>query len=43
MTASLKHLTKLNIARETTRLNYGRLYAYDKYVKILNEGTEPLE
>ncbi len=42
VTASLKHLAKLGIARETTGRNYGRIYAYDKYLKILNEGTEPL-
>lgn len=40
--ASLKHLAKFGIARETTGRNYGRIYAYDKYLKILNEGTEPL-
>lgn len=34
----MKHLAKLNIARETT----GRIYAYGRYLKILNEGTEPL-
>ncbi|NOS72893.1 MAG: hypothetical protein HOP33_23585 [Verrucomicrobia bacterium] len=38
MTASLKHLAKLGIARETTGRNYGRIFAYDKYLKILNEG-----
>ena len=38
----IKHLVKLGIARETTGRNYGRIYAYDKYLKILNEGTEPL-
>ena len=42
VTASLKHLAKLGIARETTGRNYGRIYAYDKYLEILNEGTEPL-
>ena len=42
VTASLKHLAKLGIARETTGRNYGRIYAYDKYLKILNEGTETL-
>jgi hypothetical protein len=42
MTASLKHQVKLGIARETTGRNYGRNHAYDKYLKILNEGTEPL-
>ena len=43
VTASLKQLAKLGIARETTGRNYGRIYAYDKYLKILNEGTEPLK
>lgn len=43
VTASLKHLAKLAIARETTGRNYGRIYAYDKYLKILNEGTEPFD
>jgi hypothetical protein len=38
----MKHLAKLGITRETTGRNYGRIYAYDKYPKILNEGTEPL-
>ena len=36
-----KCLAKLGITRETTGRNYGRIYAYDKYLKILNEGTEP--
>jgi Fic family protein len=42
ITASLNHLVKLGIVRETTGRRYGRIYAYDKYLKILNEGTEPL-
>lgn len=42
MTASLKHLTELGIAREITGRNYSRIYAYDKYLRILNEGTEPV-
>jgi hypothetical protein len=40
--ASLQHLAKLGMARETTGRDYGRIYAYDKYLKILNAGTEPL-
>jgi Fic family protein len=36
VTASLKHLEKLGIVRETTGSKYGRLYAYDRYLKILN-------
>lgn len=42
VTTSMKHLAKLGIARETTGRNYGRIYAYDKHLKILTEGTEPL-
>ena len=39
VTASLKHLAKLRITRETTGRNYGRIYAYDKYLKILKDTT----
>jgi len=38
----MKHLARLGITRETTGRNYGCIYAYDKYLKSLNEGTEPL-
>jgi len=43
VTASMKHLDRLGITRETTERNYRRIYAYDKYLKIHNEGTEPLK
>ena len=36
VTTSLKHLGKLGIVRETTGSSYRRLYAYDRYLKILN-------
>ena len=39
----MKHLAKLGITRETAGRNYGRIYAHDEYLKILNEGTEPLD
>jgi Fic family protein len=39
---ALGHLQKLGIVTETTGRNYGRLYAYAEYLKILNEGTEPM-
>lgn len=42
VTAALGHLEKLGIVREATGRKYGRLYTYEKYLKILNEGTEPL-
>jgi hypothetical protein len=36
VTSALKHLANLGIARETTGRNYGRICAYDKYLKILS-------
>jgi len=39
---AIKHLAKLVITHETTGRNDVRIYAYDKYLKILNQGTEPL-
>jgi Fic family protein len=43
VTSAMHRLVKLGIACETTGRSYGRIYAYDKYLKILNEGTEPLD
>lgn len=41
-TKALQRLQTLGIVRETTGGKYGRLYAYDAYLSILSEGTEPL-
>lgn len=38
----LQRLQTLGIVREITGGKYGRLYAYDAYLSILSEGTEPL-
>ncbi|HEY0791536.1 MAG TPA: Fic family protein [Chthoniobacterales bacterium] len=38
----LKKLEAIQLVREITGGQYGRLYAYNQYLKILNEGTEPL-
>ncbi len=35
-------LAEQGIAREITGKHYGRLFAYDQYLAILSEGTEPL-
>jgi hypothetical protein len=35
-------LIKLGIARELTGQQRNRVFVYDKYISILNEGTEPL-
>lgn len=40
--SALTHLQNLGIVREITGGKYGRLYAYDAYLSILSEGTEPL-
>ena len=39
---SVEHLVELGIARETTGRQRGRLFVYDRYLDILNQGTEPL-
>jgi hypothetical protein len=38
----MRVLTKLGIAREQTGRKRNRVFAYDRYLAILNEGTEPL-
>jgi Fic family protein len=39
---SLDHLQKLGVVREVTGKRRRRLYEYTSYLKILDEGTEPL-
>jgi len=39
---SMESLTTLGIAREITGRKRDRVFAYDRYIAILNEGTEPL-
>jgi Fic family protein len=39
----LRKLQAIHLVREITGGKYGRLYAYDEYLKILSEGTEPLQ
>jgi Fic family protein len=40
--SALTQMQTLGIVREITGGKYGRLYAYDAYLTILGEGTEPL-
>lgn len=40
---SLDHLTKLGIVKEITGKRRSRLYEYTPYLRILDEGTEPLQ
>lgn len=39
---SLRHLEALGVVKEITGRRRGRLFAYDRYLDILGEGTEPL-
>jgi Fic family protein len=39
---SMKLLLQLGIVRETTGKKRNRLFVYDRYLTILNEGTDPL-
>ena len=39
---ALEHLARMGMVRETTGKKRDRIYLYDPYVKILDEGTEPL-
>lgn len=41
-TKNIVRLTQLGIVREVTGRRRNRVFAYDRYLAILNEGTEPL-
>jgi Fic family protein len=43
VTGALENLAKLKIAKEVTGKRRGRLFAYQRYLRILSEGTEPLD
>ncbi len=38
----MRKLEAIGLLRELTSGQRGRLYAYDRYLNILSEGTEPL-
>jgi cell filamentation protein, protein adenylyltransferase len=40
--SALETLLKMGVAREITGRQRNRLFAYDRYLEILNEGTEPI-
>jgi Fic family protein len=40
--SSFMHLAKLGVAQEISGRQRGQVFAYQAYVRILNEGTEPL-
>lgn len=42
VTASMRHLEQLGIVRERTGRRRNRMYVYDAYLKIIEEGAEPI-
>ena len=40
--SGMTNLERLKIVRETTGLERGKLFVYDRYLKLLQEGTEPI-
>ena len=40
---AMRELSRLGIVREITGQKRNRLYAYDAYLDMLAEGTEPLD
>jgi Fic family protein len=40
---AMQHLVKLGIAREVTSKQRRRVYAYVRYIEVLNQGTEPIK
>jgi len=43
VTVALDHLARLGIAKEITGKRRARVFGYSRYLKILSEGTEPIE
>jgi len=43
VTRAVEALQRLKLVRETTGRRRGRVYSYDAFLKVLSEGTEPLQ
>lgn len=43
VTASMANLERLGVVRELTGYRRNRVFAYEPYIRILSEGTEPLK
>jgi len=43
VTVALDHLVRLGIAKEITGKRRARIFGYSRYLKILSEGTEPIQ
>jgi ribosomal protein S25 len=39
---ALNNLAKINVVRETTGRQRGRIYTYSDYLALLDRGTDPL-
>jgi Fic family protein len=42
VTASMRQLAGLGVTHEVTGRRWGRIFTYAEYLRLLNEGTEPL-
>ncbi len=42
VTSTLARLEELGVVREITSRRRDKLYSYEKYLRLLNEGTEPI-
>ncbi|MEO6953736.1 MAG: hypothetical protein ABI321_18185 [Polyangia bacterium] len=40
--SAIGHLTRLGLLKEITKKGRNRRFAYEPYVALLNQGTEPL-
>ncbi|MBZ5629704.1 MAG: Fic family protein [Acidobacteriia bacterium] len=43
VTVSLEHLVRLGLVKEVTGKRRARVFGYSRYLKILSEGTEPIQ
>ena len=43
MTAALDHLVRLSMVKEVTGKRRAHVFGYSRYLKILSEGTEPIQ
>jgi hypothetical protein len=43
VTLALDHVVRLGIAKEVTGKRRAHVFRYSRYLKILSEGTEPLQ
>ena len=43
VTVALDHLARLGVVKEVTGKRRARIFGYSRYLKVLSEGTEPIQ